>query len=276
MTALDTLHAFQWLTLRAGGPSADLKILAGTESGMEGLDLPEFRTALTVRHADGQHGGAQHADVASPACRVYCTDTATLMVLRAAMKPRPDPSDEQPWTFRGFGFPEDTTWRMWVRPTICDYRATLLGTAGSVWMVDLEWMATDPTVYSDELHEFDSTDLEIGAFSTWSPTIVNAGSAPTLNGRALRVEITAATNCVGPMVRIPTRNQIVTWPGLQLAAGQTFRWETDRTSWVGGQRVDGRRTPFTVPPVLLPGDNPMEVGVASGTCHVKIQYRDTH
>lgn len=273
---LAALQSFTWQTITAGGTGGDVKILAGDDAGLDGLDLPEFRTTLTGRQGDGSHGGAQYADVMQPACRVLCTDTATLMVLRAAMKPRPNPLDEQPWTFRGFGFPTaDTDWRLWVRPELCEYRATTLATAGGAWMADLMWTATDPTIYSDTLHVYDSS-LADPAASGFAVNCANAGSATTTNGRALRVLITATTTCTSPKILNYDTGEYVQWPGLQIATGQTFAWETDRTSTIGSQRVDGRRTPFTSPPLLYPGDNAIHVDCATGNFHVRIEWRDTH
>lgn len=272
---LDALQTFTWATITAGGPTGDVKILAGDEDGLDGLDLPEFRTTLNGRQGDGSHGGAQYADVMEPACRVLVTDTPTLMVLRAAMKPRPNPLDEQPWTFRGFGFPDDTDWRLYVRPALCEYRANLLATAGGAWIVDLRWTATDPTVYSDELHVYDSSIADPAA-NGFAVDCVNAGTAPTSNGRALRVLITATSTCRGPRILNYTTGEYVQWPGLQIATGQTFAWETDRTSRLGSQRVDGYRTPFTSPPLLYPGSNDLHVDCASGNFHVRVEWRDTH
>lgn len=273
---LDALQSFTWQTITAGGAGGDVKILAGDDTGLDGLDIPEFTTTLTGRQGDGMHGGAQYATVLSPTCRVICVDTATLMVLRASMKPRPNPLDEQPWVFRGFGFPDDVDWRIWVRPEICEYRANLLATVGGAWMVDLAWTATDPTIYSDTLHVYDSEDASAPAANGFAVNCANAGSAPTTNGRALRVLITPTTTCTSPRILNYDTGEYVQWPGLQIGAGQTFAWETDRTSYIGTQRVDGRRTPFTSPPILYPGDNDLHVDCASGNFHVRIEWRDTH
>ncbi len=269
---LAALQSFTWQTITAGGPDGDVKILAGDEAGLDGLDVPEFVTTLTGRQGDGMHGGTQYATVLSPTCRVICTDTASLMVLRASMKPRPNPLDEQPWTFRGFGFPDDQDWLVYVRPELCEYRANLLATAGGAWMVDLAWTATDPTIYSDTLHTYES-DV---AASGHAVTCTNAGSAPTTNGRALRVYITATTTCRGPKIANYDTGEYVEWPGLQIATGQTFVWEHDRTSRLGSQRVDGYRTPFTNPPLLYPGDNDIHIDCATGNFQVLVEWRDTH
>jgi len=275
---LDALQSFTWQTITAGGPNGDIKIIAGDDTGLDGLDLPEFRTTLTGRQGAGSHPGAQYAGDMQPACRVLVTDTPTLMVLRASMRPRPNPFDEQPWTFRGFGFPTDTTdWRLYVRPELCEFRANLLATAGGAWMVDLAWNATDPTIYSDTLHVYDSTVAGIPA-SGFAVNCTNTGSAPSPlhTGRALRVLITAATTCTSPKILNYDTGEYVVWPGLQIGAGQTFAWETDRTSWIGTQRVDGHRTPGTAQPILYPGDNNIHVDTATGTFDVRIEWRDTH
>lgn len=140
----------------------------------------------------------------------------------------------------------------------------------------IEFFAADPGVYSSTLHTYDSDAIAAPSASGFAVSCPNAGTAVTLCGRALRVSITAATTCISPKIANTAHGEHVVWPGLQIATGQTFVWETDRTSWVGTQRVDGRRTPFTSPPVLYPGANTINVDCASGTFDVVVEWRDTY
>lgn len=143
--------------------------------------------------------------------------------------------------------------------------------------LDLQWLASDPTIYSEALHVFDTAELEATApANSWTVTLNNAGtSAATAARHGLRVVITPATRCVGPRVMVPLRGEVVTWPGLVIEVGQVFRWEADGTSWIGGQQVSGRRTPFTAPLVLRPGDQDLNIDCTSGTFDVRTEHRDT-
>lgn len=140
----------------------------------------------------------------------------------------------------------------------------------------IEFLAADPVVYGSTLHTYDSDALGAPPANGFAVSCANAGTKVTLNGRALRVSITAATTCASPKIANTAHGEHVVWPGLQIATGQTFVWETDRTSSVGTQRVDGRRTPFTSPPALYPGSNTINVDCATGTFDVVIEWRDTY
>lgn len=166
--------------------------------------------------------------------------------------------------------------QMYVQVLTCDpFRDP--GSAGDerTTTCPIEFQAADPVVYSSTLHVYDSDALSAPAASGFAVNCANAGIASTLSGRALRVLITAATTCSSPKITNDDTGEFVVWPGLQIATGQTFVWEIDRTSSIGSQRVDGRRTPFTTPPVLYPGNNDIHVDCATGTFQVRIEWRDT-
>lgn len=143
----------------------------------------------------------------------------------------------------------------------------------------IEFLAADPGVYSSTLHSYDSDALELPAGTGFAVPMTNAGTVASRQGRAYRFTITAVTDCVTPGMVVGD-TESVRWTGLRLTAGQTFRLEHDRSSWVGTQRVDGYArsaggTPFLSYPVLDPGANVVDVGCASGTCHVVVEWRDT-
>lgn len=143
----------------------------------------------------------------------------------------------------------------------------------------IEFLAADPTVYSSTLHEFDSAELGMPASNWFSVAMTNAGTVGSRSGRAYRFTITAVTSCTSPRI-VASASELVQWTGLRLQPGQSFRLEHDRSSWVGTLRVDGYArgpggTPFVEFPVLDPGANLVDVGCASGTCQVQVEWRDT-
>lgn len=268
------LQSLTWQGLTLGGYNEDAQLA----EAVLGLGQPPRTTKMMDRHGGGQEPGTSR-DLGREVTASITLDTARAADLYAtvvgSMAVRPDPTDVLPLSFAGLLWPGEC--RVYARPEKCDPVMDEEAVHEDHVALDLQWLASDPTIYSEALHVFDTAELEATApANSWTVTLNNAGtSAATAARHGLRVVITPATRCVGPRVMVPLRGEVVTWPGLVIEVGQVFRWEADGTSWIGGQQVSGRRTPFTAPLVLRPGDQDLNIDCTSGTFDVRTEHRDT-
>jgi hypothetical protein len=276
------VEVLEWLGLStddADDNDNPLMPLEGTsDQTVSGLDLPPFETTLTRGQRNGAIGGAQWAREATVQARLLALSSVRLLQLRQAMKPRPRPTDEQPLKFEGFGFP--STHRMWVRPTLCQYRLGAGNIAAEVFVVDCAWTSTDGLVYSDTqtTHSFSGTSA---AFK-----VNNLGMEVGTAGRAIEVRITATGGpVVSPWVRFDHPGgtwERVTFDGLTIGTGQTLTIAGDRIPRVGTQIVSGRMRsqtqaggPTRAPRWwrLTPGESDVTVGRSSGTMTGSVRIR---
>ena len=233
----------EWLGLSTEDTDDDdLRVmpLFGSEDGtVSGLDLPQFDTTLTRGQRNGAIAGAQWSREATVQARFLAMSSTRLLQLRQAMKPRTRPDDEQPLEFEGFGFPGEH--RMWVRPSLCQYRLGAGNIAAEVFVVDCAWTSADGLVYANSQNT--------AAFGSPTPvssvtglTVTNSGLETGTAGRAVEVRITAATSTSSPWVRFDHPDgtwERVTFQGLTLGVGQTLTIAGDRVPRVGSQIVSG-------------------------------------
>ncbi|RTL08428.1 MAG: hypothetical protein EKK62_07670 [Acidimicrobiia bacterium] len=262
-----------WLGLDTADEESGLLLFAAADQGLSGLDLPQFETTLTRGARNGAIGGAQWTGAAVLQQRLIALTNDALLNLRQAMKPRPRPDDEQPLTFEGFAFPDEH--RLYVRPSLCQFRLTASATLGQVYVVDCAWTSTDGLVYSEE--------QAVETFGTVTPVtsatfeVANDGLDVGQAGRAIEVRITAQTTLTSPSVRFDHEDdtfELVTFSGLTMTAGQVLTVRDDLLPRVGSQIVSGYvRTSTDVASgsrhgrlwQLPPGASDVTVTAASGT-----------
>lgn len=260
------------MRIRPGAAGDDFSILAGDEEGVEGLGLPQFRTTLTRGQGHGATPGSQWGDPVTIQARLCTRETDQVMRLRQAMKPRPNPLDELPLSFRGLGFPD--THRLWVRPDVMDYRVGRLATQGDLWIVDAAWTSSDGVIYHDEevTYPFGGGGSPVSEADLEVP---NAGLDYSRTGRALQIQITPHGPVVNPVIRIDHPDgsyERIFWL-TTLQPGQQLTVDEHRVSRIGGMIAAGfvRSTgPGGVTtnaprwPILHPGANTVKIRAASG------------
>lgn len=286
--------ALNWDGITIGG--ADSGVYFG--DGVQGLGQPPFRMGFTPRAAGGSWGGlavpgelAISTDVWLDADHTGTRDFGPLRDIRKAMAPRPNPDDELPLYWSDLMWDAEVC--AFVRPARCEIATDEEGVHGGAPGLDLQWIGSDPVVYSA-----DETD---GSFGGDTPVAsdefvaYNAGTLTPWARRAFRVRITAHGTTTNPFVRVDHADgtfELIVWQGLTMTSGQVLTFSADQTARVGSRVVQAymRATteaggPTKAPRLWLlhPGAaedytpaNTITVGCATGAISGFVKTRDTY
>ena len=279
-------NRFSWATFTAGSIDAgdDFSILSNV--GIGGMGRPAGRTTLTDRQGNGQEPGASYSGSRIISASIWTPYLDTVEAFEAAMDARPDPTDHLPWTYR---ITDKAERRLYVRPESFDYLWDTNGVGAGMWRCDCEWIAADPTKYSEAQtsHIFgtgSATDaMATTPAQTFTFTATNGGLRAVSSGRALELRITAHGTVVNPYIKIygdaDRSGEQVTW-FRTMTSGQVLTTDDQLTARVGSTQVCGvalseGSSPFLYWPRLNPGDQQIRIGCASGTISGYLKTRDT-
>lgn len=222
-----------------GADHDDLVLYVNGDQGVNGLDLPQFDTKVSPRVGrPGVIGGVQSAGAVVMQARVMALTDTAMLKFRQAMKPRPNPTDETPLTFRGFGFP--ATHRLYVRPVVCDFPITPGGQASSAYVMDAAWQSSDGVIYAETQHE--KLVASEAPQTTVGFQIPNAGLDIGEGPRTWELRWTAHGTTTGPKLRVDHADgtfEEVSFPGLTMPGGSVLTIGADLQPRVQGFIVSG-------------------------------------
>jgi len=225
-----------WDGLTIGGPGADL-ILG---EGVEGLAQVGVAPAWQPRSLGGATGGTSYPGPRTITAAGWVNgtdgDVSALHRLYQSMAPRPDPADELPLQWSGLMWPYSHA--VWVRPTRCEWLTDEQGVYEGAPGVDLQWVASDPTIYA-------AAQTNAILVATGSPVSqatgqgANAGIEVPWARRAIEVRLTAHGTVRRPRVSVAHGGGVfdeVSFPTLTMTGGQVLTLRPDGY-WRVGTRI---------------------------------------
>lgn len=257
----------------------DFTVLGAT--GIKGLGQAPRRTQGTDRQGPGRVGGSSWSSAREITVTVRTDDRSKMLALDAAMDPRPNPFDVLPLTMRGLLWGDEVSVCSFVRPERCEPNVDTQAVGLGDYRADLMWIADDPVIFSDELHQEAYGGVGDGGPVAYKDiSFTNAGLSATTSPRAWTWRLTAHGTTTDPYITNQDHpDESVRFVGLTMTSGQVLEVYDDRTAMVGDRHVEGliRSRGYRYPnwPVQRPGSNTWRVGAISGTVSGLIRHRDT-
>lgn len=240
MTLLPDAITYQGITI--GSQGSDIYFA----QGVTGWGQPSYAMPSTPRQAGGEFGGQWSANGQTYTVNAWLDagdvndrNVATLMAIRSAMRLRPNPTDEVALAWSGLLWPGEVC--AFVRPSRCepavDEDAAVSGAVG----LDLQWVASDPTVYS---YAQQVETIPTGSpVSTSTFEVANAGVLVPWARRAWEFRMTAHGTLVAPKIRVDHEDgtfEQIELSGLTMTSGQVLTIGDDLYPKVNGNIVSGR------------------------------------
>jgi len=276
-----TVHSFRFAGLKFGSleEGDDFTVLG--QAGITGLGQAPRRTQLNDSSGPGQVRGASSSLAREITAKIRTNDRAKMLALVAAMDARPDPYDLDPWTFNGFLWDTGADQRIYVAPERCEPTVDTQAVGLGDYRADVMWIAPDPTVFSDVLHEeaYGGTG-DGGPLSYKDVEFTNAGLSRSLSPQAWTWRLTAHGTVTDPyLTNQDDTDQSIRFTGLTMTSGQVLEVDVDRTCLIGTRHVEGlirsRGQKFPYWPIQAPGENTWRVGAISGNVSGLLRHRDT-
>lgn len=286
--------AFTWDGITVGGAGSDVYL----DEGIEGWGQPPLNMPSTPRQSGGEFGGLWTPQAATYSVSAWLNapkvtgsyDFSTFMNLRSTMRTRPAPTDEQPIAWSGLMWPTEVC--AWVRPTRFEPAVDETSVHDGVPGFDLQWLASDPTVYS-------YADPAERLWATGDPVssdefpVANDGDLVPWARRAWQVRVTAHGSLVGWWMRVDHPDgtwERIAFPSLTIPSGHVLTIDDDLLPRVQGvikSKAVASTSNFSATPTVAPrwwrlhpgptGDeaNVVTVGCTSGTFSGFVKTRST-